>query len=153
MLISIDNNKGVYFMSTQENNKMVVRRFIDEVLTTGKPDSIDQLLGPTYVNRLFDTNLDGFKQMFATIHTAFPDVEFKITDLIAEGDNVVAHFSASGTFTGTVMGARQPDGKCYTFKGNAYYRLMDGKIVEDDPVMEPNFAQIIGLMMPEKVKM
>ncbi len=41
-----------------------------------------------------------------------------------------------------------PTGKQIAFRGLTYYRLANGKIVEDDPVMTPDMMQALGIQMP-----
>ena len=46
----------------------------------------------------------GVKEVFATLHEAFPDLHISIEDLIAEGDKVVARERITGTHRGYYMG-------------------------------------------------
>jgi predicted SnoaL-like aldol condensation-catalyzing enzyme len=118
-----------------EQNKGVVRRFMTEVLTGGQLDRIDELCGPTYVNRAFDADLATFKDMLAGLVAALPDRRFDLEELIAEGDAVVARF----TFE-----MRDAAGKTTTVRGLTYYRIAEGKIVEDDPFTTPELTSVIG---------
>ena len=43
-------------MSVEENNKALVRRFVEEVLNGGKLDAIDELMAPDYLDH---TGLQG----------------------------------------------------------------------------------------------
>jgi ketosteroid isomerase-like protein len=115
-------------------NKDVVRRFITEVLSGGQLDRIDELLAPNYVNRAFDVDLPTFKQMLAGLAAALPERPFDVEELIAEADAVVARF----TFE-----MRDPSGKTISGRGLTYYRLADGKIVEDDPITTPELTQAL----------
>jgi predicted SnoaL-like aldol condensation-catalyzing enzyme len=114
------------------SNKDVVRRFIEEVLAGGKLDQIDELLAPGYVNRAFGAGLEEFKGMVAGMSAALPDHRIGIEDLVAEGDAVVARYTSE---------IRDGSGKTISFRGLTFYRLADGKIVEDDPVTTPDLTQ------------
>lgn len=133
-------------MST-EQNKAVVRRFITEVLTGRNPDLADELVAPNYVNRAFPVDRAGFKAMAAAAGAALSDYRFEIEDLVAEGDAVVARFTYEGTHTGSLMG-EVPSGKKFSARGLTYYRLANGKIVEDDPITTPDMMQVLGIKMP-----
>ena len=62
-----------------------------------------------------------------------------IDTLVAEGDAVVARFTiAMGNAAGETVSAR----------GLTYYRLADGKIVEDDPITTPDLVQELGKLLP-----
>lgn len=121
-------------------NKAVVRRFIKEVLGRGDVDLIDELLAPNYVNRSMGANdRAGFKAVVSGLKAALPERDFKIADLVAEGDSVV--------FRGT-MNVTLASGKKVSLRVITYYRLAKGKIVEDDPISTPDLAQFLGGMMP-----
>ena len=126
-------------MSTDQN-KAVVRRFITEVLSGGNYDLLDELLGPNYVNRgMGTTDLAGYKVALPGLGAVVPNMQFDIEDLVAEGDAVVARWTAEVTHT---------TGKKISLRGLTYYRLVDSKIVEDDPITSPDMAQILGGLMP-----
>jgi predicted SnoaL-like aldol condensation-catalyzing enzyme len=121
-----------------DQNKAVVRRFITEVLSGGRFDQIDQLLAPTYVNRAFGADLPAFKEMLAGLAAALPERRFDVEELIAEADAVVARFT---------LEMRAPDGKTISVRGLSYYRLADGRIVEDDPITTPELTQQVGSLI------
>jgi ketosteroid isomerase-like protein len=124
-------------MSTDQN-KAIVRRFITEVLVGGKVDVADEVLAPNYVNRAMGTDRADFKAFIAN-SPVFSERRFDIEDLVAEGDAVVARFSFEIT---------DPTGKKISARGLTYYRLADGKIVEDDPITTPDLTQAFGDLMP-----
>jgi predicted ester cyclase len=133
-------------MST-EQNKAVVRRFITEVLGSGNAALADELLAPNYVNRMTGSDLAGFKGFLAARVGALPDLQMGIQDLVAEGDAVVARYTMEGTHTGSLMG-ESPTGKKISIRGLTYYRLDNGKIVEDDPMSTPDVLQALGIQLP-----
>jgi predicted SnoaL-like aldol condensation-catalyzing enzyme len=121
-----------------DNSKDVVRRFIEEVLADGKLDQIDELLAPGYVNRAFGAGLEAFKGMLTGLSATLPDRRFNIEDLVAEGDAVVARYTSE---------MRDRSGKTISVRGLTFYRLADGKIVEDDPITTPDLAQELGPLL------
>jgi ketosteroid isomerase-like protein len=126
-------------MSTNQN-KAVVRRFITEVLSGGNLDLADDLLAPNYANVLYGTtDLDSFKAGFSGLSAALPNRRFDIEDLVAEGDAVVARFTAEMTHA---------SGQTISVRGLTYYRLAGGRIVEDDPFTMPDLMQEIGKLAP-----
>jgi predicted SnoaL-like aldol condensation-catalyzing enzyme len=121
-----------------DQNKEVVRRFINEVLSGGHLDRIDQVLSPSYVNRAFGVDLAAFKGLVAGLTAALPERRFDIEELIAEGDAVVARYTGE---------MRDRTGKTVSVRGLTYYRLADGKIVEDDPITTPDLAAELGPLL------
>lgn len=73
--------------------------------------------------------LDAYKQFISMYLTAFPDAQFTIEDLIAEGDRVVVRYTFRGTHTGDLMGI-SPTGKQVTVTGINIVRIVNGKAVE-----------------------
>ena len=123
---------------TTDQNKDVVRRFIREVLSGGRLDRVDELCAPGYVNRAFGADLPAFKQMLAGLAAALPERHVDVEELIAEGNAVVARFT---------LEMRDPAGKTISVRGLTYYRLADGKIVEDDPITTPDLTQALGPLL------
>ena len=125
-------------MST-EQNKAVVRRYITEVLAGGHVDLVDDLLGADYVNRgMGGMDRAGFKA-WLNANSAGPGGRMEIQDLVGEGDAVVARFTYAITL---------PTGEKITARGLTYYRLADGRIVEDDPITTPDLTQVFAAEMP-----
>ena len=133
-------------MST-EQNKAVVRRFMMEALTGRNLDVADEELAPDYFNFMTGANLAAFKGMLAGMSAALTDVRFEIDDLVAEGDSVVARWRMEATHSGSLMG-ESPTGKTISSRGLTYYRLVNGQIVEDDPLSSPDLLQALGIQLP-----
>jgi predicted ester cyclase len=62
---------------------------------------------------------------------AFPDMEVKVTQIIAEGNNVVVHWKATGTNTGTNVYIPVATNKKGEVEGITIFRMIDGKIAEE----------------------
>src|SRR5947209_16752283 len=94
-------------MSTEEN-KAVLRQFNDEVVSQGKFEAVDELLGPDFVDRTpfpgVPATREGIKMLFIGLRGAFPDLTSIVHDQIAEGDRVVTRKTLSGTHGGDLWG-------------------------------------------------
>jgi ketosteroid isomerase-like protein len=128
-------------MSVNEN-KAVVREFVTRVLTGFDVGMIDKLVAPNYVNRgAGNLDLAGFKAITSAIKSSINKQDIKIEDIIGEGDSVVIRGKSNITIaTGKKINARII----------TYYRLKNGKIVEDDPMSNPDMAQLLGNIVPPK---
>ena len=127
-------------MST-EQNKTVVRRFIEQLLNSMDNALVDELFAPDYVNHLVPGGREGFKQFFTTFRSAFPDLkmDYKIERLMAEGDYVMVRVTTHLTNAG----------KEATGSGLAEFRLANGKIVEDWPISDvADLLQQVGVTLP-----
>jgi steroid delta-isomerase-like uncharacterized protein len=72
----------------------------------------------------------GHRQYSEVMISAFPDLDRTIEDLVAEGDKVVARWTAKGTHTGDFQGIA-PSGRVATSSGITIFRIADGRIVEE----------------------
>jgi predicted ester cyclase len=133
-------------MST-EQNKAVVRRFTEEVLSGRNIGLAAELLAPNYTNSMTGSDIAKFKGFVAGFNSAPSGLHVEIVDMVAQGDAVVSRWTAQGTHTGSMMG-ESPTGKQIAMRGLTYYRLANGKIVEDDPVTTPDLMQALGIQMP-----
>ena len=127
-------------MST-EQNKAVVRRFVEQVLTNMDTAAVDEVFAPDYVNHLFPGGPEGVKQLFSMVRSAYPDLrwDFNIERLMAEGDYVMMRATMHIT----------NNGKEATGSGLGEYRLANGKIVEDWPVSgAAELMQQVGVALP-----
>jgi predicted SnoaL-like aldol condensation-catalyzing enzyme len=127
-------------MST-EQNKAVVRRFIEEVLNKQNAALVDELFAPDYVNHMMPGGREGFKQFFPMLRSAYPDLkmELNIERMMAEGDYVMLRATVRVTNAG----------KEATGSGLGEYRLANGKIVEDWPLSgSADLMPQVGVTLP-----
>jgi steroid delta-isomerase-like uncharacterized protein len=118
-------------MNTDEN-KRLVKRFVDEVFGQGQVESIDELVAPDFVSHTFGFTDDGRTKLRAAterVHASLTDVDFAIEDLIAEEDRVAALLTAGATVVDEFMGVPAA-GKSYSIGEIHWFRLADGRIVE-----------------------
>jgi ketosteroid isomerase-like protein len=92
----------------------VIAKVIDEVV---EPDVLFRASVPTGA-----TGAEAFKQVWATLLRAFPDLKVTLSDLIAEGDKVVARYTVAGTHRRT--------GQPVTRTEILAVRFADGRIAE-----------------------
>jgi steroid delta-isomerase-like uncharacterized protein len=122
----------VLSISTEEN-KSIVRRFVDEVQSKGNIDAIDELCSPEFVNHSappgVPSNCEGVKQVTAMFRQAFPDSYFTVEDMVAEGDKVATRKTFHGTHQGEFMGI-PPTGQQVSTGLIDVVRIVDGKVVE-----------------------
>ena len=127
-------------MST-EQNKAVVRRFIEGSLNAMDGSLVDELFAPNYTNHMVPGGIEGFKQFFSMVRSAYPDLKmyFKIERMMAEGHYVMMRASVRLSNAG----------KEATGSGLGEYRLVNGKIVEDWPLSgTAELMQQVGVAMP-----
>jgi len=90
----------------------------------------------------------GWKQYATMFLTTFPDLHIAVEDIIAEGDKVVACWTASGTHKG-LLRRIGPTGKQVTFTGVTIYRFAGGKIEEGWALNDTlGLMQQLGVVQP-----
>ena len=86
-----------------------MRRLHEEAWNKGEIALVDELV-------VGGGLADHIKQAITTYRAAFPDLQFTIEDVIAEGDKVVNRWTARGTLRGELAGA-PPSGEQVMFAG------------------------------------
>lgn len=115
------------------DNKAIFRRFYERAWNLGDLTVIDELLAPDFVNHevtdASESHRDLYKQAIIESRTAFPDWSITIDNLIAEGDQVAAHWRARGTHTGRAWSI-EPSGRQLDMAGITIVRVVNGKITD-----------------------
>ena len=119
-------------LSTEEN-KLLVRRYLEEVVSTGDVGRLTEFIAPDYTevynNARYPTGIDGAKEHVLGVRETYPDLQVRIEQQIAEGDWVVTRITARGTHRGTWLGIK-PTGKVVEITGVNIDKVVRGRIVE-----------------------
>ena len=99
-----------------EQNKVVARRFFEEVYSQGKVELVEELMAADYVAEGAGLYAAGLEAVKRSIRNKPPSIDVKVEEQIAEGDKVVSRltFSANGE----------------SWVGVAIQRIVRGKIAE-----------------------
>ena len=115
-----------------EENKALVQRFVDEVMSAGNVAAIADFC---VAGSMFAGGIEG--QMRA-MKTAFPDNHFTIDEIVAEGSKVAVRTTIRGTNTGPLVGLPAfgrletpvpPTGQPVTASAIHIFTVSNGKIV------------------------
>lgn len=112
-------------------NKDLVRRYVEEVLSANRLEKLDEMLGPDFMDstpgaKVKETGPDIIRAAQARIRAVFPTVEYRIEDLVAEGDKVLARYTVKAS-------TREEEGtpaQKVEIAGMTLFRIADGKIRE-----------------------
>jgi steroid delta-isomerase-like uncharacterized protein len=119
-------------MSAQ--NKALIRRWINAAYNKGDWKVLDEVLAPNYVRHDQASGVAGKgpdveKQVATLYRTAFPDLQLKIEEMLAEGNTVAVRWTATGTATGKLRDIPL-SGKKVVTPGISICRISRGKITE-----------------------
>lgn len=126
---------GIVSRVDPEANKRLVSRFYEEVWARGNVEFAEQVFADEYVRHdLRPTQAApgplGQAQIARAFREAFPDLQWRLDLIVAEGDLVAARWTASGTHTGAWAGI-PPTGRWAEFSGVNIFRFDPaGKVVE-----------------------
>lgn len=113
-----------------EENKAIVRRFLDELHNKRNLAIVDELAMPNYTGHGGGASTpEEVKQDASRRAAAFPDIQLTIEDQIAEGDKVVTRWTMRGKHQGEFQGIA-PTGKEVTMTGTFIHRIEGGKLAE-----------------------
>jgi predicted ester cyclase len=138
-------------MTTTQANAAVVARLWEEAFNAGSVDVLPELVSEEFVN--FGAVTDGPQFLTALIReqrTAFPDMRFTPTQVIAADDWVLTKTRWTGTFTAPCshlgLAGVEPTGRSFDVQHVHAFRLADGKVVEhwavrDDLTMHHQLLQ------------
>lgn len=115
-----------------EDNKVLVRRFFDEVMSSGNTDAINDfcIAGSAFAG--------GIVGQIKAMKITFPDLQFSVDTIVAESNKVAVGVTQRGTNTGPLVGLPAfgrlerpvaPTGKSVTGTAIYVFTVSDGKIV------------------------
>lgn len=134
-------------MSTSEN-KAVVDRFINELISNDRRELIEELIAKDYVYRDGSgeeyRGREGFREVLDTYRNAFPDLDLEVTKMVAEGDVVATWYTFGGTHRGELEGI-QPTDRNVSSTSVQFVTVRDGQIAEEwDLVDQLTLLQKLG---------
>ncbi|HEX5819937.1 MAG TPA: ester cyclase [Gemmatimonadales bacterium] len=116
-----------------EDNKQLVRRYYEDVVSTGAVDEVPRYIAATYEevhdNRRYGLGLEGAKAHVLGVRETYPDLRLTVEQQIAEGEWVVSRVTMRGTHLGEWIGIK-PTGRTVEVTAVNIDRVVDGRIVE-----------------------
>ncbi|NIM58991.1 MAG: ester cyclase [Candidatus Aminicenantes bacterium] len=126
-------------------NKELVKRIVEE-LNKGNIEIFGELYAPDYgfyspSNSPKPMSLEELIEFLKMILKAFPDANWSIEELFAEGDRVIVRFIFAGTHEGEFQGIPATGNKV-DLSSIIIFRIKNGKVIE-----EREDANMLGVMM------
>ena len=133
-----------------QDYKAILNRIYEEVFSQGRAEVADEIIAPGAV----DHEMQGaggpaaLKEALAMFRGAFPDLKMTMDDAIAEGNQVAARFTMTGTHKGEFQGI-PPTGKSVKIGGIDIVRFEGDKAVEHWGYTDQvGLMQQLGVMPP-----
>src|SRR5437773_12425873 len=138
-----------------EENKLIVREFVEETLNKGNVDAAGDYAADSVVELVpfpgQGPGLSGLKDVLRGMRAAFPDMHWTVEEQIAEGDKVATRFEWTGTHRGEFLGV-PATGRAVRVWGVVIDRLEGGKIKDTRIIMDSlGLMTQLGVFPPPKV--
>jgi steroid delta-isomerase-like uncharacterized protein len=132
-----------------EKNVTLVQQFFEEVWNKGNLSLVDELLAQDYEDHNQPPGAarghKGYKATVSMFRSGFPDIQFTLDQVLAEGDRLAIRLTGHGTHKGNFMGI-PATGKQVSFGGMTFLRMQDGKVAERWGISDiPGLMQQLGV--------
>jgi steroid delta-isomerase-like uncharacterized protein len=115
------------------SSKRVVQRWYQEMWNEWNFGLVDELVAPELVFRgSLGTPVqgrEGLRRYIREIRAAFPDFYNQIDVLLAEGNQVAARLTYTGTHRGPIWGIAAT-GRRIEYAGAGFFRVRDGRVTD-----------------------
>lgn len=120
-----------------EANKRMVGAFAEAAFVKKDLAAVDQYVRNDYIqhNPLVGQGASGFKEFFYAWFEAVPDWNYTLKKIVAEGNEVWAYGTYSGTLVTDWLGIPASKQR-YAFDAVDVFRIQDGKLAEHWDVMD-----------------
>jgi len=120
-------------MTDRDRNIEIARRVMDDLFDAGDLNAVDELVHPEFINHEAGPgNVQGragLKETLTWLRGIWGPMRFEVSDLVCEGDKVVARVTVHGRHVGEFLG-RPPTGEEYAVEHIHIYRIEDGMLIE-----------------------
>jgi steroid delta-isomerase-like uncharacterized protein len=111
----------------------IMQRFTSEFLTSGDVALAEEFLSPEVVLHFGGQEMRGrdtYLSVVAANSATFDELVWRVDEMVAEDDTVAIRYMMSGIHRGEFAGV-PGTGRPVTAQSMAFYRLVDGQIVEE----------------------
>ena len=137
-----------------DEKKLLIRRYIEEIINTGNIDEIEKFISPNYTEvhegKRYTIGIKGAKEHILGVCQTYPDLKLTVEQQIGEGEWVATCITARGTHEGSWLGMKTT-GKAVAFTGVNINKVVDGRIIEHGgaanllgPLLEIGAIQVVG---------
>jgi predicted ester cyclase len=114
--------------NTAQQNKELVRKIYDQCLNKRNFDLLNDLIAEEYTGILGTKGAAGFQEPMQALIKGFPDMQWIVTNLVAEDDKVFVSWRVEGTHANSFNNI-PPTGKAISSDGMGLLTLKAGKVI------------------------
>lgn len=139
------------YSQDEKKIKEAIMVVYEKIFSTGDFTGVENYIESGIVDHTPDQGqgpgLEGIKGAFKVIRTAFPDLKFKVLDIVVSGDRLTVLSNITGTNTGEMMGMAPTNKKVDYNQLDLVYFNKDNKATERWGYFDfPKFMQQLGMM-------
>ena len=110
--------------------RQIAKDFFEQIWNQGDESAIDRFISADTVGNdpQFGTGRESFRTKWREWQNAFPDINFRIDDVIVEGNQVVTKWHLTGTQTGPLEGM-PPSNKKVSVDGVSIDKIENGDML------------------------
>jgi len=134
--------------------KDVVRRYYEEVVSTGDVDRVEAFISPeyeeVYEGNRYRVGIEGARQHILGVRSTYPDLTLRVMLQVAEESLVASQVVMRGTHAGEWLGIA-PTGKVIEVTAVNIDRVVEGRIVEHggaanllEPLLRIGAIRVVG---------
>jgi len=118
-------------MDTEQtaSNKDAIRKLYTELLNHRHLDQLGTVIDDNYAGIRGEKGPEGFKETVSSLISAFPDIQWSIEDLMADGNKVIVRWTWTGTFKHPFRGF-SPTQQQLSNSAIGIYEFANGKAVQ-----------------------
>lgn len=132
--------------SIAQRNKAIVRKVYEDCLNKRNMAELKDLVSPEYVGIRGQKGVAAFEEPVSGLIKAFPDIQWKIETLVAEGNTVMIRWTWKATHTAPYQ-QFAATAKTVTNSAMAIYELNDRRIVSNLVLTDRyGFLQELGVL-------
>ena len=121
-----------------QDARTLTLRILQEIWNAKNPSLIEELYSDDCVIHTPNgevRGVEGSKRLYQTYTSSFPDVQFEIQQIVAEGDMASAQLVFTGTHKGP-LGEIPASGNFVKVANNCFFRFVGGKLIEQKGVWD-----------------
>ena len=135
-------------MADLAKNKETVIQFFEQIWNQGDESAIDRFIAEDAAGNdpKFGVGRESFRLQWRKWRAAFPDINFAVEEIVAEGDTVVTRWRLTGTHLGEYLG-KAATGNKVDVDGVSIDRIKGGMVVSGFDAWDSlGFREQIGLI-------
>lgn len=140
------NNTGTHMNKETNNNKAIITKLFNQILNKRNFELLHTLISPEYKGPGNTKGPEGFKVPLIPLLQAFPDIQWKLQELIAEDNKVFVRWTISASHQHNFNNI-PATGKQVVSGGMGIYTLSNGKIVSSTIITDRvDFLQQLNIL-------